>query len=167
MSTTEERRNDLLNDVWAEQDTAYDLMAEYDSLPHHYGDNIMYQAEGQIIDLIAANPGITITDLAQQLRKTTSACSQLVRRLREKDWIEQTRNARNNRQFNLNLTPAGEAVYNDHTAFCADCQKRAFELLSRFSEEELAHHIAVQRALNEAYRGDIERSRSKFEQIKQ
>lgn len=163
MSTTEERRNELLNDVWAEQDTAYDLMAEYDSLPHHYGDNIMYQAEGQIIDLIAANPGITITDLAQQLRKTTSACSQLVRRLREKDWIEQTRNARNNRQFNLTLTPAGEAVYNDHMAFSEDCQKRAFALLNQFSEEELAHHIAVQRALNEAYRGDIQRSRTKFE----
>ncbi len=163
MSTTEERRKDLLNDVWAEQDTAYDLMAEYDSLPHHYGDNIMYQAEGQIIDLIAANPGITITDLAQRLRKTTSACSQLVRRLREKDWIEQTRNVRNNRQFNLKLTPAGEAVYKDHMAFCDDCQKRAFALLSHFTEEELAHHIAVQRALNEAYRGDIQRSRIRIE----
>lgn len=163
MSTTEERRKELLDDVWAEQDTAYDLMAEYDSLPHHYGDNIMYQAEGQIIDLIAANPGITITDLAQRLRKTTSACSQLVRRLREKDWIEQTRNARNNRQFNLKLTPAGEAVYNDHMAFCNDCQERAFSLLRQFSEEELAHHVAVQRALNEAYRGDIQRSRTKPE----
>lgn len=163
MTKTEECRKNLLDEVWAEQDTAYDLMAEYDSLPHHYGDNIMYQAEGQIIDLIAANPDITITDLAQRLRKTTSACSQLVRRLREKGWIEQTRNARNNRQFNLKLTPAGESVYNDHTAFCNDCREKAFALLSRFTEEELRHHIAVQQALNEAYQGDIRRSRAKFE----
>ena len=40
------------------------------------------------------------------VRKTPSACSQLVRRLRDKGWVEQVRNAANNRQVMLRLTPA-------------------------------------------------------------
>ena len=52
-------REELLQRLWEAQDEAYDLMAEYDSLPHRYGDNVLYQAEGHIIDLIADHPGIT------------------------------------------------------------------------------------------------------------
>ena len=77
-------RDKLFAQLWEAQDEAYDLMYEYDTLPHHYGENIMYQAEGHIIDLIAVYPGITITDLSNILRKTASACSQIVRKLREK-----------------------------------------------------------------------------------
>ena len=28
------KREELLEQIWAAQDTAYDLMSEYDSLPH-------------------------------------------------------------------------------------------------------------------------------------
>lgn len=81
-----DKREELLRQLWTAQDEAYDLMCEYDSLPHHYGENILYQAEGHIIDLIAAYPGITITDLGNILKKTPSACSQIVRKLKEKGW---------------------------------------------------------------------------------
>ena len=40
------KREELLEQIWAAQDTAYDLMSEYDSLPHSYGENVLYQAEG-------------------------------------------------------------------------------------------------------------------------
>ena len=68
-----DKREELLRQLWTAQDEAYDLMCEYDSLPHHYGENILYQAEGHIIDLIAAYPGITITDLGNILRTTWSS----------------------------------------------------------------------------------------------
>lgn len=155
----DQTRNELLQAVWNEQDIAYDLMCEYDALPHHYGDNILYQAEGHIIDLIALHPGITITDLAGILKKTTSACSQLVRKMRNKGWIEQSRNENNNRQFNLKLTESGQKVYEDHAAFSKNCQDITFQLLDSFSNEDLKRHLAVQKALNEAYRGDVQRSR--------
>ena len=41
-------REELLQRLWEAQDEAYDLMAEYDSLPHRYGDNVLYQAEGHL-----------------------------------------------------------------------------------------------------------------------
>lgn len=157
-----EKRKELLRQLWEAQDAAYDLMCEYDSLPHHYGENILYQAEGHIIDLIAAYPGITITDLGNILKKTPSACSQIVRKLKAKGWVEQTRNEENNRQYNLALTESGMRVFQDHQAFDRACQEATFALLDGFTEEELAHHVQVQQRINQAYHEDVRRSREKF-----
>lgn len=162
MGEKTEKRENLLRQLWAAQDVAYDLMCEYDSLPHHYGENILYQAEGHIIDLIAECPGITITDMGNILRKTPSACSQVVRKLKEKGWVEQTRNRENNRQFNLKLTESGRKVYEDHLAFSRSCQKETFGLLEQFTDEELGHHVMVQKKINEAYQRDVRRSRERF-----
>ena len=155
-------RQELLKKVWDAQDEAYELMVEYDSLPHHYGEAILYQAEGEIIDLIAIHPGVTITDLGNILKKTASACSQIVRKLREKGWVEQTRNRENNRIYNLTLTQAGMKIYQEHQAFTQNCQDITFQLLEGFTEEELETHLRVQRKINEAYHGDVKRSRERF-----
>ena len=40
----EDQREALLRQIWAAQDEAYDLMYEYDSLPHQYGENTLYQS---------------------------------------------------------------------------------------------------------------------------
>lgn len=157
-----ETRQELLRQLWEAQDEAYDLMCEYDALPHHYGENILYQAEGHIIDLIAAYPGITITDLGNILKKTPSACSQIVRKLKAKGWVEQTRNEDNNRQYNLTLTDGGRKVFEDHQGFTQECQAATFGLLEGFTEEELAAHVKVQQKINEAYHVDVRRSREKF-----
>lgn len=152
----------MLKQLWAEQDKAYALMEEYDSLPHHYGNYILFQAEGDIISLIAAYPGITVTDLSNILKKTTSACSQSVRKLCDKGLVEQRRNSTNKRLYNLFLTAEGEELSKAHQKFNRTSQKITFDLLSDFTEEELEHHIAVQKKLNEAYQGDIQRSRENF-----
>lgn len=152
-------REELLRDIWEAQDEAYDLMYEYDSLPHRYGDNTLYQSEAHVIDLIGENPEITVTEIAAILKKTASACSQIVRKLRTKGWVEQSRNEENNRVFNLRLTAAGEQVYKSHVAFNLRCQLATFRLLDTFTEEELENHLSVQRRLNEAYQDDVDKSR--------
>jgi len=157
-------RDTLLQQIWDAQDEAYDLMCEYDTLPHRYGEDTLYQAEGHMIDLVAAHPGITATDLAGILKKTVSACSQMIRKLRAKGWVEQTRNAENNRLYNLTLTESGAKLYEAHQAFSLDCQEKTFELLSGFTEEELAAHLRVQKAINAAYQGDVQRCREQLEQ---
>ena len=156
------QREELLQQIWRSQDTAYDLMVEYDSLPHRYGDNTLYQAEAHLIDLIALHPDITITDIANILRKTPSACSQIVRKLRAKGWVDQFRNEENNRIVNLRLTPEGEKVVRDHAAFEDECQKKTFDKLTDCTPEELQHFLKVQEKLNEAYQDDVRRSREYF-----
>ncbi|MFR1786686.1 MAG: MarR family winged helix-turn-helix transcriptional regulator [Ruthenibacterium lactatiformans] len=86
------------------------------------------------------------------VRKTPSACSQLVRRLRDKGWVEQVRNTANNRQVMLRLTPAGEHVYRDHAAFDKQCQALTFRRLEGFTEAELATYLSIQRRINEPMR---------------
>ena len=157
-----EKRGELLEQVWNLQNQAYDLMCEYDAMPHRYGACMLYQAQAHMIDLIALYPGITAADLANILRKTPSACSQTLRKLREKGLVEQLRNAANNRQYKLRLTESGQALYRDHSAFSADCQQRTFDRLAQFSEEELAPYLRVQQRINEAYADDVRRSREHF-----
>lgn len=157
-----EKRAELLDQIWTAQDTAYDLMCEYDSLPHRYGENILYQAEAHLIDLIALHPDITITDISNILRKTPSACSQIVRKLRAKGWVEQIRNEENNRVINLRLTEEGMKVFQDHDAFDQDCQEKTFKRLDTFTDEELAVALTVQQHINEAYQDDVRRSREYF-----
>ena len=156
----EDDRYKLFEQLWNAQDEAYDLMCEYDTLPHHYGNHILFQTEGHIVDLIAEHPGITVTELGMILKKTTSACSQIVRKLRSKGYVDQTRNDQNNRIYNLCLTKKGEELYKDHVEFNHLCQRTTYHMLEDFSEEELQNHIAVQKMLNAAYREDIKRSRN-------
>lgn len=155
-------RETLLHQLWEAQDEAYDLMYEYDSLPHRYGENTLYQAEAYIVNWIGRQPDITTTELAEKLRKTPSACSQIVRKLISKGLVEQVRNEQNKRIYNLRLTPDGKRLYEDHIAFNEVCQRETFDMLSAFTPEELSAHLRVQQRLNEAYRRDVERSRAHF-----
>lgn len=160
------QRELLLEQIWKAQDQAYDLMHEYDCLPHHYGEDVLYQAEGELVALIGASPDTTITDLALLLKKTPSACSQIVRKLREKGLVEQIRNPENNRQFQLQLTRDGHKVYQDHAEFNRACQRETFQKLAGFTQEELDAHWRVQERLNEAYAQDVRQSREKFSEEK-
>ena len=158
----ETRRTKLLNRLWDEQNIAYSLMVEYDSLPHQYGQHVLFQAEGYVINCIASYPGITVTELAGILKKTPSACSQIVRKLCDKGLVEQKRNVKNIRSYNLCLTEEGQKLTESHQAFNKECQNNTFSLLEEFSDDDLYIHIMVQKKLNEAYIEDIRRSRKIF-----
>ncbi len=158
----EEERIDLLRQIWHEQDQAYALMSEYDSLPHRYGEMFLFQAETQLISMVAVYPDITITDMANILKKTPSACSQIVRKLCEKKLVEQIRDKENKRRYKLRLTPKGEQIYQDHAEFEQECQQRTFEKLKSMSLRELELGLELQRRLNEAYQEDVRRSREHF-----
>ena len=155
-------RSEILKKLWAEQDEAFELMTEYDSLPHHYGENVLYQAEAYIVHAIGDQPNITTTEIAAKQKKTTSACSQIVKKLIAKGLVEQTRNEENKRIYNLTLTKDGERLYKDHVKFNEMCQGITFDLLSGFADEELEIHTRVQNAINKAYREDVERSKAHY-----
>ena len=53
-------------------------------------------------------------------------------------------------------------IYQGHQAFTQNCRDITFELLGDFSEEELETYLRVQEKLNEAYHGDVKRSRERF-----
>lgn len=156
------KREKILCQLWDAQGEAYELMNEYDSLPHCYGETTLYQAEAYIVNWIGKQPDITITELADNLKKTPSACSQIVRKLVGKELVKQVRNENNKRIYNLRLTAEGMKLYEDHIAFNRQCQQETFEMLDGFSEEELAVYLKVQQMINRAYQRDVDRSRRVF-----
>ena len=154
---------ELLNSL----DTAFQLMEEYDSFPHRYGGEILYQAESHTIQLIGRNPGVTVTALSQMMKKTPSACSQIIRKLIDKNWVTQNKNSQNNRENHLSLTEHGWIIFENHEKFDQDCYRRNCESLSSFTDEQLKTYLAIQEHINLSFREDIARSRRDFSEIPQ
>lgn len=154
-----DKRYDLYCQMINELDEASRFIQEYDSIPHDYGAAVLYQAESQIIHLVGRIPGITAREIAEVFKKTPSACSQLIRKLREKGWISQILNTEKHREYRLFLTDSGKKIFRDHDAFEQRCYQRSFHRLDGFSEEDFKTYIAIQKCLNESFALDVEESR--------
>lgn len=156
-------RGEIFDEIWNQQDLAYELMAEYDSMPHRYSEDVvLYQAEGELVDEVALHPDITVTELAKILKKTPSACSQLIRKLKTKGIVNQIRNTQNNREYYLELTEFGQKVFKSHVAFTEMCQDKMKKLLEKYTDEELMTALHVQQTINEAYQDDVENAHRYF-----
>lgn len=155
----------LFDDIMDELDISYRLMSAYDSMPHQYGDNVLYQVESHIIELIGMKPGITATEMAAKLGKTPSACSQIVRKLKQKALVIQQRNVVNNREYNLFLTEYGWKIYQAHADVDEECGKRKKERLAQFSEEELSIYLRITRIINEEFEVDVQTMGTVFETL--
>lgn len=142
-----------------EMDICVSLINEYDSLLHNYGGVVMFQAESQMIKAIGNKPGITASELAKIFNKTNSACSQLIRKLKQKNWVMQIRNKENSREYNLSLTPEGKDIYKKHHEFETRCYERTFKMLDGVSEEEMECYLKIQTKLNQSFQLDIRESK--------
>ena len=41
-------REKKIDEIWASQDEAYNLMRAYDDIPHNYGEYSLFQVEGEL-----------------------------------------------------------------------------------------------------------------------
>ena len=153
-----DKRYELYCKLLDELDEGCRLIIDYDSVPHNYGSATLYQAESQIIHLVGHQPGITASEIATIFKKTPSACSQLIRKLRKKELITQKRNKENNREYQLYLTENGVKIFEDHDKFEKRCYQRSYQNLSGFSEDDFKTYIAIQQKLNETFAMDVEES---------
>ena len=142
-----------------ELDRSVYLIDEYDKLLHDYNGEVMFQAESQMIKMIGDFPGITASQISKKIGKSTSSSSQIIRKLKQKAWVRQTRNELNNREYNLSLTEAGKRIYDKHRDFEQKCYNRTFEMLGDVTNEELESYIKIQKRLNKAFEMDVEESK--------
>jgi len=154
-----DKRYELFCELLKTVDEGVDAIDEYDSLLHDYHGTVLYQAESQIIKAVGDQPGITASELSREFHKTNSACSQLIRKLKKKEWIRQERNEKNNREYNLYLTDEGKVIYKKHEDFENACYERTYHMLDEISEEEMRTYIRIQNQLNRAFKLDVEESR--------
>lgn len=159
-------RQEILNELWNQQDIAFDITTEYDALPHRYGHIVLYQAEAYMIDAIGENPGITTTELAEAMGKSVSACSQIIKKLSTKKLVIQTKNEFNGRLHNLELTAEGYIIYSAHIAVIEKCKQATYKLLESYSNEELMAAIDIQRVLNYSYANDVKLAKADMNAIR-
>lgn len=156
----DKRRYGLYCEMIDQLDEGCRLINEYDAIPHDYGTATLYQAESQMIHLVGEYPGITAVEIASMLKKTPSACSQLIRKLRKKEWMEQVRNEENNREYRLYLTESGWEIFRGHNRFEQACYRRSYGSLAEFSEKDFQTYIEIQKRLNKTFALDVEESRN-------
>ena len=114
----EKERAKLLDELLNQIDRAYDLMEEYDSMSRKYGEVILYQVEAHLIKYIGEHPGTTVSDIAQDLNKTSSAASQMVKKLQTKGLIEQIKNEKNNgKNQSLEFVAHADLIFFNYSRF--------------------------------------------------
>lgn len=155
--------NELYNRIMEELENSYYLMSIYDEMPHNYGDSVLYQVESHTIEMIGLKSGITAAELATRMKKTPSAYSQIIRKLKKKGLVFQKRNSNNNREYNLFLTEYGWDIYKAHAAVDEECGKRKLERFADFSEEELTTYIRIQKVINEEFEVDVKQAKTIFD----
>lgn len=143
-----EKRNQLTMKLVETFIQGHRLMDEYESIRRIFSDMVLYPVESHIIMEIGRQPGTTVTELSEKTKKTPSACSQQIRKLREKNLVFQTRNEVNNRIYHLYLTEKGQEVFESHEQYERMCHQREMDYLKDFSAEELETYIRIQAKLN-------------------
>ena len=126
----------------------YDFVMEsYEnySQPRDYGNGVMMpMVEIHTLSLIAANPGIVVTDVAKMWNRTLSAASQNVNKLVKKGLVTKTKEPGNNKAVHLYPTEEGNLLAKKHQEY----DKKVIEgnvrtLLENHSIEELRTVIRV------------------------
>lgn len=94
--------------------------------------------EVHILTQIADNPGITVTELANNWNRTTSAISQTVRKLMKQDLVYRENSKVNGKIFHLYTSQAGNDLALSHKKYDnVDNLKTRKKLLETFTVDEL------------------------------
>jgi DNA-binding MarR family transcriptional regulator len=92
------------------------------------------QKQGAVLQLIAANPGVSQADLAATLGSDRATMMALVDRLEERGFVARQRSAQDRRRQELSLTERGRSVLADAMRAIAAHERR---FTTRFSPAEL------------------------------
>lgn len=153
-------RFDAFYKVMQEIFRSSDLLNEYDALPHPYGDYILYQKEAHIISLIGDTPGITAKEISQITSTTESACSQMIKKLLNKNWIYRSVSASNRRVNHLYLTDSGLNIYEQHRAWDERCYQLNYNHLENYSTDDFNFFLRLLRDINYSLAYGVEESKN-------
>lgn len=91
---------------------------EIDRKTRYYGTDVpLFPSEIHMINKIKQNEGIHITGLANILKVTKGAVSQIIMKLEKKGLIQKEKDINNQSKLILKLTPKGEIAYSNHEKF--------------------------------------------------
>lgn len=153
-------KKDLVMEALNAVEELSSIMREYDSTQHIYGGYKLYQTEAHMIERIGNNPGISVTHLAVIFEKSVSACSQIIKKLIQKDFVTQYLMPENGRVRKLYLTNAGKKVYRDHRRLENRCYRRDLKEFSDISEADIDAFLKVSQRIRKCFLLDLEEQKN-------
>lgn len=129
----------LIEKIFAEKKTSSEELVQYSSVAHIYDEeHHLYMREAHFIDKFDGKQTCSMAELAEKMRVTPGAVSQVASRLEKKGYIVRFKDDRDRRKSMVRLTAKGEEFYHTHKAF--DYERYAAvdkHYLNKFSLEEL------------------------------
>jgi len=95
-----------------------DLMREIESKPRDFGTgDLLYSSTIHTLVQIGKNPGINLTNLAEQLDISKSAVSKFIRQLIDLGLITKSKDINNRKEVIFYLSEKGVVAYHGHESF--------------------------------------------------
>jgi len=109
---------------------------EIDKKTRYYGIDVsLFPSEIHMINKIKQNEGIHVTGLANILKVTKGAVSQIIMKLEKKGLIRKEKDISNQSKLVLKLTDKGEIAYTNHEKFHKKIDAMVNEIVKDASEE--------------------------------
>jgi Transcriptional regulators len=113
---------------------------EIDQKTRYYGTDVpLYPSEIHMINRIKQNEGIHVTGLANILKVTKGAVSQIIIKLEKKGLISKEKDINNQSRLVLKLTPKGETAYSTHIRWHKLIEDMVNEIIRNDSEENVKY----------------------------
>ena len=123
---------------------------EIDKKTRYYGIDVpLFPSEIHMINKIKQNEGIHVTGLANILKVTKGAVSQIIMKLEKKGLIRKEKDTNNQSKLVLKLTPKGETAYSNHEKFHKKIDVMVNEIVKNASEENITFFKDVLTTLEE------------------
>ena len=121
------------------------ILNDNTSRPRDYGTGkVLNMVEVHTLSMIAQNPGITPTEVAQRWNRTLSAASRNIDRLQRKGYIRKEFHPGNRKTIHLYPTDQGKELARLHTQYdAATVRQIATALLDRCPIEDLRTFFSV------------------------
>ncbi|MGE5403831.1 MAG: MarR family winged helix-turn-helix transcriptional regulator [Candidatus Saccharibacteria bacterium] len=123
---------------------------ELEKTPRSFGtDTVLHPSEIHTVDVIGRNQGINVTALAKKLGVTKGAASQMLTRLTRKDLVKKTRDAGNDKELILELTPDGWTAFEGHQEFHREMFESINHRLGHVTPEQMGMLVRVLDSIDE------------------
>lgn len=121
-----------------------------DKKTRYYGTDVpLFPSEIHMINSIKQTEGIHVTGLANNLKVTKGAVSQIIMKLEKKGLVKKEKDINNQSKLVLKVTPKGEEAHSNHEKFHEKIDAMVNEIVKDASEENVKFFKDALTTLNE------------------
>lgn len=143
-------REELVREVWEEQHRQHGLIRRKrhgDGGPHHSPDGKRPPARQEhLLHILKRNPSINQKDFAEKVHVRPQSLGEMLGKMEENGLIVRKKDPADGRAILVEMTPAGEALEQEHH------EKVFQEIKARYSaltDDELAEYLRLTRIIND------------------